>query len=130
VTFLWRVMGCPEPESGASPFRDVAPEAYYYKAVLWASQQGITVGTGNGCFSPDAPVTRGQAVTLLWRLAGSPAAESAPFADVKADSYYAKAVSWAYGRRITEGTGPSTFSPEDSCLRGQIVTFLYRYFAG
>lgn len=129
VTFLWRVMGCPEPESGANPFRDVAPEAYYFKAVLWASQQGITVGTGNGCFSPDAPVTRGQTVTLLWRLAGSPAAKAAPFADVQADSYYAKAVSWAYGRGITEGTGPSTFSPEDSCLRSQIVTFLYRCFA-
>ena len=128
VTFLWRAMGCPEPDGTGTLFADVAESAYYCKAVLWAVEQGITKGTGEGLFSPDDPVTRAQTATFLWRLAGMPSAKRSAFADVDPDSYYAKAVDWAYAMKITEGTASSTFSPKDSCLRCQIVTFLYRFF--
>ncbi|MBR4691403.1 MAG: S-layer homology domain-containing protein [Oscillospiraceae bacterium] len=128
VTFLWRAMGCPEPDGAGTPFADVAESAYYCKAVLWAVEQGITKGTGEGLFSPNEPVTRAQTATFLWRLAGMPSAKRSAFADVDPDSYYAKAVDWAYAMKITEGTTSSTFSPRESCLRCQIVTFLYRFF--
>ena len=130
VTFLWRAAGSPAPQSTANPFTDVQPGAYYYDAVLWAVEQGITNGTSDTAFSPDATVTRGQTVTFLHRYAGSQdAAGSNPFADVAADAYYADAVQWAVANGVTQGTGENTFSPADGCTRGQIVTFLYRYMA-
>ena len=110
-------------------FTDVAEGAYYYDAVLWAAEQGITNGTGNGKFSPEAPCTRAQIVTFLWRAVGSPEPKSMnSFSDVSADAYYAKAVAWAVEQGITNGTGNGKFSPDAPCTRAQIVTFLYRFF--
>ena len=130
VTFLWRAAGSPEPEGTNMPFTDVASDAYYYDAVLWAVENGITVGTSATTFSPDATVTRAQNVTFLWRWAESPAVEAAnPFTDVAANMYYHDAVLWAADAGITAGTTATTFSPNDPCLRSQIVTFLYRYLA-
>ena len=112
-------------------FTDVAEGAYYYDAVLWAAEQGITNGTGNGKFSPDATCTRAQIVTFLWRAAGSPEPKSMnSFSDVSADAYYAKAVAWAVEQGITVGTGNGKFSPDATCTRAQIVTFLYRAYQG
>lgn len=129
VTFLWHAAGSPDPETVACPFDDIDPSNYYYKAVLWAAENGITGGTSATTFSPDATVTRAQTVTFLWRVAGSPAAkQTASFGDVVADAYYHDAVVWAADEAITSGTSATTFSPADSCLRGQIVTFLYRYY--
>lgn len=127
VTFLWRAAGEPEPETAVNPFTDVAASAYYYDAVLWAVEQGITNGTTATTFSPDATVTRAQTVTFLWRSAGSPAATGSSFTDVASDAYYAGAVVWAVSEGITNGTTATTFSPSSSCTRAQIVTFLYRY---
>ena len=110
-----------------NPFADVSESAYYYKAVLWAVEQGITNGTSADAFSPDATVTRGQTVAFLWRNAGSPAASGSGFADVAADAYYADAVAWAAREGITSGTSAATFSPDSACTRAQIVTFLWRY---
>ena len=104
----------------------VSESAYYYKAVLWAAEQGITGGTSATTFSPDAIVTRGQTVTFLWRNAGSPAASGSSFADVAADAYYAPAVAWAAREGITGGTSATTFSPDNACTRAQIMTFLWR----
>ncbi len=129
VTFLWRAAGSPEPESTVNPFTDVSASAYYYDAVLWAVEQGITNGTSATTFGPDATVTRGQTVTFLWRYDGSPAASGSGFADVASDAYYADAVAWAASEGITSGTSATTFSPDNDCTRGQIVTFLYRYMA-
>ena len=126
VTFLWRAAGSPAPASTDNPFTDVAQSAYYYDAVLWAAEQGITGGTGAGTFSPGATVTRAQTVTFLYRAAGSPAASGSGFADVAADAYYSDAVAWAADQGITSGTTPETFSPAQACTRAQIVTFLYR----
>ena len=127
VTFLWRAKGSPEPKTPANPFADVKEGTYYYKAVLWANENNITNGTGDGKFSPDAGCTRGQVVTFLWRAEGKPAASgSASFSDVPAGQYYTDAVTWAVGRNITNGTGNNQFSPNSTCTRGQIVTFLYR----
>ena len=127
VTFLWRAKGCPEPKSTANPFSDVAPGAYYYKAVLWANESGITNGTSPTTFSPDNPCTRAHVVTFLWRAEGQPAAGNAnPFTDVPAGQYYTSAVLWAVSKNITNGTTAKTFSPDNPCTRGQIVTFLYR----
>ena len=128
VTFLWRAAGSPEPESASNPFRDVKSGDYYYKAVLWAVGRGITLGTSKTEFSPDQTCTRGQIVTFLHRSEGSPAPSSTenPFGDVKSDDYYFAPVLWAVERSITLGTGKTTFSPEDTCTRGQVVTFLYR----
>ena len=125
VTFLWRASGSPEIGT-ANPFSDVSSDAYYYDAVLWAAEQGITGGTGNGKFSPDAPCTRAQMATFLWRVAGSPTPESGEniFADVPADSWYAQAVQWAYGQKITNGTGGGKFSPDAICTRAQMVQML------
>lgn len=129
VTFLWRAAGSPAPRSSVNPFTDVQPGAYYYEAVLWAVENGITNGTSDTTFSPDDTVTRGQTVTFQHRAAGSPAASGGTFADVAADAYYASAVQWAVANGITNGTSNTTFSPDDPCTRGQIVTFLYRDMA-
>lgn len=127
VTFLWRAAGSPAPQSTVNPFTDVQSGAYYYDAVLWATEQGITSGTSATTFAPDATVTRGQTVTFLWRQAGSPVADYAmSFTDVPTDAYYAEAVRWAVSEEITAGTGNNAFSPDNNCTRAQIVTFLYR----
>ena len=131
VTFLWRAKGCPEPTLTFNPFVDVKPDAYYYKAVLWALQNSITNGVDSSHFGPDKGCTRGQVVTFLWRAAGQPEPESSinPFTDVKSDAYYYKAVLWAVEQGITKGTSANKFSPDSTCTRGQIVTFLYRDLA-
>ncbi len=127
VTFLWRAAGSPAPKSSVNPFTDVKAGAYYYDAVLWAVEQGITKGTGADTFSPDATVTRGQTVTFLYRAAGSPTVDgSSSFGDVAENAYYAGAVKWAVDKDVTKGTSASAFSPNSDCTRGQIVTFLYR----
>ena len=129
VTFLWRAAGSPEPELADNPFGDVDENDYYYKAVLWAYENGVTLGTGEGCFSPNATVTRGQTVTFLYRaLKGSVDGETIPFRDVDEDAFYAEAVQWAAENGITLGTGADAFSPDADCLRAQIVTFLYRAY--
>ena len=130
VTFLWRAAGSPAPKVTFNPFSDVSAEAYYFQAVLWAVENGITEGTGNGRFSPDSTCTRGQSVTFLYRAAGSPAASGSSFQDVAASSYCAAAAQWAVQNGITQGTGKATFSPDAACNRAQIVTFLYRQHAG
>ena len=131
VTFLWRANGSPEPKKKVNPFNDVKPDAYYYKAVLWAVEKGITNGTGPNAFSPDKGCTRGQVVTFQWRSNGQPEPKAAnnPFTDVKPDAYYYKAVLWAVENGITNGTSPNKFSPDKTCTRGQIVTSLYRDMA-
>lgn len=131
VTFLWRAAG--SPESGASagnPFTDLSPSAYYYDAVLWAVEQGVTVGTTATTFSPDLVCTRAQCVTFLHRYEGSPTSSvSSSFTDVLSGAYYEGAVQWAAANGVTVGTTATTFSPDDHCTRGQIVTFLYRALA-
>ena len=127
VTFLWRAAGSPAPKSSEMPFEDVAAGSYYYDAVLWAVENGITDGTSATTFSPDAVCSRDQIVTFLWRSQKSPASDSAnPFADVAADAYYNSAVLWAVTTGITDGTSATTFSSAANCTRAQIVTFLYR----
>lgn len=125
VTFLWRANGSPKA-TGVNPFTDVSADAYYYDAVLWAAEKGITSGTTATTFSPDATLTRGQTVTFLWRANGSPAVSGGSFSDVAADAYYASGVAWAVSEGITSGTGGNNFSPDAPCTRAQIVTFLYR----
>ena len=128
VTFLWRAMGSPESTRTNSPFADVKADAYYYKAVLWATENSITKGTSDSTFSPNRTVTRSQTMTFLWRTAGNPTLDGPNhFADVKAGAYYADAVLWAIKESITSGTSAETFSPLEDCSRAQIVTFLYRY---
>ena len=127
VTFLWRAAGSPAPRSRTMPFTDVPVGSYYYDAVLWAVENGITKGTSETRFSPDATCTRAQIVAFLWRSEKSPAAGSRnPFADVKSSAYYADAVLWAVKEDITKGTTNTTFSPDADCTRAQIVTFLWR----
>ena len=123
-----RASGSPEPKTASNSFTDVAANAYYCKAVLWAVENGITGGTGNGLFSPDSTCTRGQSVAFLHRSAGSPAASGSSFSDVSASSYYASSVQWAVKNGITQGTSEKTFSPDTACNRAQIVTFLYRHY--
>ena len=130
VTFLWRAAGTPEPVGGEMPFTDVEKGSYYEKAVLWAVEQGITKGVSETEFAPDDTVTRAQTVTFLYRFAGAHVEAKAIFADVPADAWYGEAVAWAYANGITTGTGDTTFSPEDPCVRAQIVTFLYCYREG
>ena len=131
VTFLWRAAGSPKPETRAMPFTDVPVGSYYYDAVLWAVENGITKGTSDTTFSPNMTCTRAQIVAFLWRSEKSPAAGTAnPFADVKSDAYYADAVLWAVKENITKGTTSTTFSPNAGCTRAQIVTFLYRAYQG
>ena len=128
ATFLWRAAGSPEPKNMSS-FSDVPTDSYYAKAVAWAVENGITAGTGDGKFSPNAPCTRAQSVTFLYRASGSPAvSDSAVFGDVAANAFYADAVAWAVANDVTNGTTSSTFSPDNGCTRAQIVTFLYRAF--
>ena len=129
VTFLWRAAGSPSPK-GTSSFADVPAESYYAQAVAWAVENGITNGTGEGTFSPDTPCDRSQSVTFLFRALGGKTAGDAAFSDVPAGSYYASAVAWAAEQGITTGTSSTTFSPNDTCTRGQIVTFLYRGYQG
>ena len=128
VTFLWRAAGKPAPASSESPFSDVKEGAYYYNAVLWAVETGITNGTSDTTFSPDETCTRAQIVTFLWRYEEqpAPAGTSNPFADVKPSAYFGSAVLWAVEKGITNGTSATTFDPEDTCTRAQVVTFLYR----
>lgn len=127
VTFLWRAAGSPEPASAQNPFADVPSQEYYYKAVLWAAEKGITNGTGANRFSPDEPCTRAQVVTLLWRAEGMPAVSSRnAFTDVKKGTYYYDAVLWAVENAVTNGIGADKFAPDIICTRDQIVTFLYR----
>ena len=126
VTFLWRAAGCPKATAKTNPFTDVHTSDYFYEAVLWAVENGITNGTSSTTFSPNASVTRAQVATFLWRANGEPAAKDSGFTDVAANAYYAKAVAWAYAEGITTGTGFGVFSPEAICTRAQIVTFLFR----
>ena len=127
VTFLWRAAGSPEPET-MSAFADVPATAYYAKAVAWAVENGITNGTGDGKFSPDAPCTRAQAVTFLARALDESADGAADFTDVSADAYYAKPVAWAVEANVTNGVSKTQFAPNENCTRAQIVTFLYRAY--
>ena len=131
VTFLWRAAGSPRPNFTHNPFKDVTVGSYYFNAVMWALEQGITTGTGDGTtFSPDMTCTRSQVVTFLHRSAGTPKPASSynPFRDVSSSAYYYNAVLWAVEKGITTGTGNGTFTPEMVCSRGQIVTFLYRRY--
>lgn len=130
VTFLWRAAGSPAPKSSTMPFTDVPSGSYFYHAVLWAVENGITKGTSDTTFSPNATCSRAQIVTFLWRSQSSPVAGSSnPFTDVKPDAYYADAVLWAVKEGVTKGTSDITFSPSDNCTRAQIVTFIYRVLA-
>ena len=130
VTFLWRAAGCPEPKTTVSPFKDVQnPKRFYYKAVLWAAEKGITDGITPDTFKPEGTCTRGQVVTFLWRFKDKPAPSSAtsPFSDVQnSKNFYYTAVLWASENNITSGVTPTIFRPSGICNRGQIVTFLYR----
>ncbi len=135
VTFLWRAAGSPEPTTTRNPFRDVnaVTHSSYYKAILWASQKGITSGTSTTTFSPNQVCTRAQIVTFLYRYAGKPSGYySNPFKDVSAtnEASYYNAILWASGKGITTGSSPTTFSPYASCNRAEAVTFLYRYTNG
>lgn len=129
VTYLWAAAGCPEPSSTDNPFTDVAEGAYYYKAVLWAVEKGITAGTSATTFSPDQTVTRGQAITFLYGAAGRPEGGSEPFVDVNEGDYFAAPVAWAYSKGITVGINETEFGPAEICQRCQIVQFLYLYYA-
>lgn len=129
VTFLWRAHGSPAPRSSVNPFTDITSDMYYYDAVLWAVENGVTNGISATTFSPDATVTRAQAVTFQWRAAGSPAVSGSSFADVADSAYYAGAVSWAVANGVTNGTGGSNFSPDMGVSRAQAVTFLWRQLA-
>lgn len=131
VTFLWRVAEKPEPsETNGNTFSDVKKDSYYYNAVLWAAENGITSGYGNGQFKPDEICTRAQIVTFIWRMQGEPEPETQnnPFTDVKEGDYYYNAVLWAVENGITSGISSSRFAPNQNCTRSQIVTFLYREF--
>ncbi len=127
VTFLWRAAGSPAPKGSNNPFTDVKKSDYYYKAVLWAVEKNVTTGTSKTTFSPDDACTRGQIVAFLHRAQGGKKVSAAnPFTDVKKNDYYYNAVLWAVKNNVTTGTSSTTFSPNDTCTRGQIVTFLYR----
>ena len=129
VTFLWRAAGSPEPKGTATGMTDVAAGSYYEKAVAWAIENGITTGTADGRFAPDATCTRAQGMTFLFRASKASADGAPAFGDVAADAYYAEAVKWATDNGITNGTTSSTFSPGSGCTRAQIVTFLWRLYA-
>ena len=131
VTFLWRAAGCPEPSSTSHPFTDINEKAYYYKAMLWAVENGITAGMTSTTFEPERTCTRGQVVTFLHRAMGKPepSSTSHPFTDANENAYYYKAMLWAVENGITAGMTPATFEPERTCTRGQVVTFLYRNYA-
>jgi hypothetical protein len=128
VTFLWRAAGSPTPTTTENPFTDISEKDYYYNAVLWAYENGITDGTSATTFTPNGEVTRSQTVTFLWRYAGKtqPTKESS-FTDVETGAYYEIAVNWAVENGITDGVGNNSFAPLTICNRGQMVTFLHRY---
>ena len=130
VTFLWKTLGAPEPETETNPFRDVKPGKYYYKAVLWANENGITGGVGDGKFGVGRTCTREQAVSFLWKAAGSPEPKSTElsFTDVKPGKYYCKAIAWAVENGVTTGSGGGKFGVGKTCTRAQIITFLYKAF--
>ncbi len=131
VTFLWRAEGCPEPTSTNNPFADVDSDDYFYKAVLWAVENGITAGATKTTFNPKGACDRAQVVTFMYRAAGSPTVTSQnnPFVDVPNGKYYHDAVLWAVENGITAGISATKFAPNNTCTRGQIVTFLYRGYA-
>ena len=127
VTFLWKAAGGPSPGNAHNSFNDVADGKYYYTAVLWAVENGITAGISENSFGPNMGCTRSQAVTFLWRYAGKPyAGGQHSFKDVNDAAFYHGAVLWALQNGITAGTSAVTFEPEAECTRAQIVTFLYR----
>ena len=128
VTFLWRAAGMPHAKNSVNPFTDVSPNRYYYDAVLWAVEQGITTGATETTFEPDRLCTRGHIVTFLWRAAGKPSHSTAasPFTDVAKNAYCSDAVLWASENGITQGMTATTFAPNRTCTRAQGVTFLYR----
>ena len=130
VTFLWKALGAPEPEASESPFSDVKPGKYYFKPVLWAVENGVTGGVGDGKFGVGRPCTREQAVSFLWKALGAPEPEGteSPFTDVKPGKYYYKPVLWAAENGVTGGVGDGKFGVGSSCTRAQIVTFLYKAF--
>ncbi|MBP3588487.1 MAG: S-layer homology domain-containing protein, partial [Clostridia bacterium] len=131
VTFLWRAAGSTAPKTEVMPFADVDADDYYYDAVLWAVENGITAGTSDTTFSPDMTCSRAQIMTFLWRAQQDPTSDAEnPFADVAADAYYSDAVVWAVENGITSGTSATTFSPNNNCTRAQIVTFLFRCLGG
>ena len=129
ITFLWRAAGSPEPKTAVS-FADVPAGSYYAKAVAWAIENGITNGVTDTTFAPDATCTRGQGVTFLYRALKGSAGATSSFVDVPTNAFYADAVGWAVSGKVTDGTSNTTFSPDDNCTRGQIVTFLYRAYQG
>ena len=131
VTMLWRAAGSPEPTSTTNPFTDVPEDAFYYKAVLWAVEKGITNGLTADTFGPFALCNRAQVVTFLYRAMGEPevTATEHPFTDVAEDQFYFKAMLWAVGNGITNGLTTTTFGPTAICNRAQVVTFLYRTLA-
>ncbi len=127
VSFLWRAAGCPAPETSENPFTDVDKHDYYYHAVLWAVEQGVTKGTSATKFSPNEVCTRAQVVSFLYRAMGSPVVDgTVPFTDVREKDYFRSAVLWAVANGITQGTTKTTFAPKETCTRAQVVTFLYR----
>lgn len=127
VTLLWRAAGSPEPQTNSCQFVDITPRDYFYKAVLWAVENQITSGTDTTHFSPYAKCTRAQAITFIWRTEGKPTSENrASFSDVSPKSYYADAVSWGVEYGVTSGMGNNKFGSDETCTRGQIVTFIYR----
>ena len=131
VTFLWRAAGSPVPQNKTNPFQDLSRDAYYYDAMLWAVESGVIGGTTAVTCEPDAPCTRAQAVTMLWRTAGSPMDNGKiEFLDVPEDAYYAPAASWAAKRGITSGIGDGLFGGDQTCTRAQIMTFLYQKVQG
>ena len=130
VTFLWRAVGSPEPATAGNPFQDVKKSDYFYKAVLWAYESGITAGSTPGYFNPNGECTRAQVVTFLWRAMGSPASSTeVAFGDVAAGQYYCTPVAWAVENGITAGVGNGLFGVNIVCTRAQVVTFLYRTLA-
>ena len=130
VTFLWRAMGCPQPQSRNNPFSEVKETDFYYDAVLWAVEQGITTGVGADSFAPFAVCNRAQVVTFLHRALGKPEGTGEnPFTDVKEGDFFHDAVLWAVSAGVTSGVDADTFAPGQDCVRGQVVTFLYRAFA-
>jgi len=130
ITFLWKAMGSPEPRNSTSPFEDVSDDAYYTKAVLWAAEQKIASGSSDTTFSPNAPCSRAQVMTFLWKLKGQPAAAgNISFPDVTQSDYFYTPVMWAAEQKITTGLIDSRFGPNDQCNRAQVVTFLWHALA-
>ena len=131
VTFLWRASGSPEPTNTVNPFADVPEDSFYYKAVLWAVEKGVTTGVSADHFNPSGQCNRAQVVTFLYRAYGQPELENRqnPFTDLDYNAYYMDAVLWAYHMNITGGISDTQFAPDQVCNRAQIVTFLYRTYA-